>query len=294
MSCLNVYYALHVQGVSLSELNPWLEQGLSIESLLYRSDNFYMHHGLSKMLATKLSKRPCQQSLDAINRWQSLKHHHVITWQDPHYPKLMQAIHNPPCLLYVKGDVSLLNKPQIAIVGSRDASCYGLQQATIFSQVLGQAGIMVSSGMAMGIDAAAHLGSLNRGFPSLAVLGMDINTVAPRRHTKLYQQLVTEGCVVSEVPFNTPYHSGLFPKRNRLLAGLSLAVLVVEATLKSGALITAYQALNQGKEVFAMPGHVDSPRSFGPHQLIEEGATIALSPEFMVQQLLNLLKTKLV
>jgi DNA processing protein len=97
---------------------------------------------------------------------------------------------------------------------------------------------------------------------------------------------------VSEVPLNTPYHSGLFPKRNRLLAGLSLAVLVIEATLKSGALITAYQALNQGKEVFAMPGHVDSSRSFGPHQLIEEGAAIALSPEFIVQQLLNLLKTK--
>lgn len=213
----------------------------------------------------------------------------VITLEDNDYPKNLKEIYDPPLCLYVKGTLSSADTLALAIVGSRRASLYGLSCAEKFSYDLAQYGIMVVSGLARGVDTHAHAGALKAKGRTLAILGSGLNSVYPPENTKLAEKIAANGAVISEFPLNTEPLARNFPRRNRVISGLSLGTIVVEAARNSGALITADFALEQSREVFAIPGKVDSATSVGTNRLIKQGAKLIES----VEDVLDELKTKL-
>lgn len=192
----------------------------------------------------------------------------------PQYPPCLLTIADPPTLLYCRGDLSLLSYPAIALIGSRAASEYGRRVAAHLASELVAAGVVVVSGAAYGIDASAHQGALQAGGPTIAVLGCGIDIAYPKTHMSLLAEIAATGLLLSEYPLGTPPDGFRFPARNRIISGLSAGVVVVEATEKSGSLITATLALDQGREVFAVPGRVDSVKSAGCHWLIRQGAQL--------------------
>ena len=202
-----------------------------------------------------------------------------------HFPDALKQIHDAPLLLYGLGDTRLLVQDQIGIVGSRNATRAGLDHARHFAAELGRRGLLVSSGLALGIDGAAHAGALDAGFPTLAVIGCGLDRLYPAQHRKLAHRVIDNGLIVSEYPPGTQPRAAFFPKRNRIISGLSRGVLVVEASLKSGSLITARLALEQGREVFAIPGSVHSPVARGCHQLIRQGATLVETADDVLEEL---------
>ena len=206
--------------------------------------------------------------------WLDEAENHFITITDAAYPSLLKTIYDPPLALYVKGDVTLLNKTQIAMVGSRNPSKVGAEIAFDFAQHLAGRMIVITSGLATGIDAASHQGALAAEGKTIAVCGTGLDRVYPAKHHGLAKNIVASGALVSEFPLGTlpkPYH---FPKRNRIISGLSVGCLVVEAAIQSGSLITAKQALEQGREVFAVPGSIHNPLARGCHHLIRQGAKL--------------------
>jgi len=208
-----------------------------------------------------------------------------ITYHDKNYPSLLKEIHDPPPFLYVKGDVEILNRPMIAIVGSRLASVYGLKIATNLALELSGLGIIVVSGLARGIDTAAHQGAIRAGGKTIAVLGCGIDIVYPRENKRLYEKIPEAGALISEFHLGTPPEAKNFPVRNRIISGLSLGVIIVEAAKRSGSLITARLALEQGREVFAVPGQIDSFRSEGTHKLIKQGAKLVEKVEDVLEEI---------
>jgi len=221
-------------------------------------------------LRTVLEARPEKRDL----AWANTANHHLLLWGEAGYPALLGEIPDPPPALFVSGDPDLLSRPQIAIVGARNPTMSGREIAAEFAGFLVGAGFVITSGLALGIDSAAHSGALEVSGRTLAVMGTGPDRVYPRRHVKLAEKIVATGALISEFPPGTPPLPEHFPRRNRIISGLSLATLVVEATLGSGSLITARYALEQGREVFAVPGSVLSPLSRGCHALIREGATL--------------------
>lgn len=211
----------------------------------------------------------------------------IILLNDPEYPKQLKQIADPPPLLYIRGNVHALTQPQIAIVGSRKPSPTGAKIAHQFAQILTENGFWVTSGLAYGIDSEAHRGALHAGLGrTIAVLGTGINICYPSSHQHLYQQIIhTGGAIISEFTPNCPAKDYHFPKRNRIVSGLSLGTLVVEAALKSGSLITARSALEQNRQVFAIPGHIYNEQSRGCHQLIREGAILVDDPIQIIEEL---------
>lgn len=201
------------------------------------------------------------------------------------YPALLREIHDPPALLFVRGQIELLNRPQLAMVGSRSTSRAGRENAFCFAHELSTAGFTVTSGMALGIDTASHEGALAANGTTIAVLGTGVDVVYPRRNLRLYQGLLENGAIVSELPMGSPPLRGHFPARNRLISGMSLGVLVVEAALKSGSLITARCAADQNREVFALPGSIHSANSHGCHWLIQQGACLVQTADDIMHQL---------
>ncbi|OUS11706.1 DNA protecting protein DprA [Gammaproteobacteria bacterium 53_120_T64] len=213
----------------------------------------------------------------------------IVLISCPDYPPLLREIDTAPALLFVKGDSQTLNLPQIAIVGSRQHSTNGQQNAQAFARHLANSGFAITSGMALGIDGAAHQGAMEGG-KTIAVLGTGVDVVYPRRHTTLYNQIIASGgAIVSEFPPGTPPRAGNFPQRNRIISGLSLGVLVVEAALRSGSLITARLAMEQGREVFALPGSIHNPGAKGCHQLIRQGAALVETSDDIINELGGLL-----
>jgi len=209
----------------------------------------------------------------------------VVAIDDEQYPPLLRAIHDPPPLLYVRGDPSVLPDAQLAVVGSRRASPAALRVAELLSGQLARAGLHICSGMAIGIDGAAHRGALAAGGRSVAVIATGIDRVYPYRHRALASQLEECGCLVTEFPPGTPPLRQNFPQRNRLISGMSLGVLVIEAALPSGSLITAGTALEQGREVFALPWSVLHEGGRGCLQLIRDGAKMVLAVEDILEEL---------
>jgi DNA processing protein len=199
---------------------------------------------------------------------------HVLTIADANYPQSLLNISDPPFLLFVKGRLDLLNTPSLAVVGSRSATPQGLRNAETFSKMSSDLGLCIVSGMAQGIDAAAHLGGLGGKSSSIAVVGTGLDKVYPSSNRDLAHQLSHKGTIVSEFLLGTPPLPSNFPRRNRIISGLSLACLVVEASLQSGSLITARMSLEQGRDVFAIPGSIHSPQSKGCHSLIKQGAKL--------------------
>ncbi|MBQ0721305.1 MAG: DNA-processing protein DprA [Gammaproteobacteria bacterium] len=216
----------------------------------------------------------------------------IVLISSPDYPPLLREIDTPPALLFVKGSTAILNLPQIAIVGSRNHSTSGQQNAKAFARHLAGSGFVITSGLALGIDGAAHQGALETG-NTVAVLGTGVDVIYPRSHQTLYKAIIAGGgAIVSEFPPGTPARPGNFPQRNRIISGLSLGVLVVEAAMKSGSLITARLAMEQGREVFAIPSSIHNPCAKGCHQLIRQGAALVETSDDIINELGGLLAYK--
>ena len=206
--------------------------------------------------------------------WLEQPENHLLTADDPRYPPLLRTIPDYPGALFVKGNPEALNSVQLAVVGSRAPSWYGERWGKILCEQLSQSGFTITSGLACGIDGIAHHATLSAKGRSVAVLGNGLFSIYPRRHQALAARLIeSEGAIVSEFPLSAPPWPANFPRRNRIISGLSLGVLVVEAALRSGSLVTARYALEQGREVFALPGPIGNPGCEGPHWLIKQGAT---------------------
>ncbi|MCB1866568.1 MAG: DNA-processing protein DprA [Chromatiales bacterium] len=228
---------------------------------------------------------PDHARLDTDLRWLDAPANHLILPGDAAWPVLLEAIDDPPAGLFVTGDPGLLAAPQLAIVGSRSATAGGLDNARAFARYLAGLGLVITSGMAHGIDAAAHRGALDAGAPTLAVLGCGTDVIYPAAHAQLQSAITSAGATVSEFAPGTPARAGHFPRRNRIISGLSLGVLVVEAAPRSGSLITARLAAEQGREVFAIPGSIHNPQARGCHQLIREGAKLIETAQEIIEEL---------
>ncbi|HEC72936.1 MAG TPA: DNA-protecting protein DprA [Methylophaga aminisulfidivorans] len=230
-------------------------------------------------------KQPDWSAVDKDIAWlEADDQRHIITIHDQRYPSLLKEISDPPCLLYVQGDVALLSKWQLAIVGSRNPTASGRKTAYAFAEYLAQGGLTITSGLAMGIDGAAHQGALSGG-KTIAVVGTGLDRVYPAQHRQLAHDIVANGAIVSEFPLGTSPRPEFFPRRNRIISGMSLGTLIVEAALKSGSLITARMAMEQSREVFAIPGSIHNPLSRGCHQLIREGAKLVETAEDIIEEL---------
>ncbi|MFK3799766.1 MULTISPECIES: DNA-processing protein DprA [unclassified Pseudomonas] len=222
----------------------------------------------------------------AALRWLEHSDQHLLMWDDLDYPALLAEIPDPPPLLFVAGDRTLLERPQLGMVGSRRASKPGLDTAAAFARSLAGAGFVITSGLALGIDGAAHQGALDAKGATIGVLGTGIEKLYPQRHRQLATTMVAQGgAVVSELPLDTVPQASNFPKRNRIISGLSLGVLVVEASVRSGSLITARLAAEQGREVYAIPGSIHHPAARGCHQLIRDGATLVETVDHILEGL---------
>lgn len=214
----------------------------------------------------------------------------ILSVFDDDYPALLKCIPDPPCVLYVKGDLLDCDENAVALVGSRGASFYGLSCARKFSSQLSEYGLTIVSGMARGVDTAAHRAALDCSGRTIAVLGSGLNMIYPPENETLFKQISLSGAVVSQFPLDTPPMPQNFPVRNRIISGLSKGVLVIEASAKSGALITARCASEQGREVFAIPGAVSSPNAGGVNGLIKDGAKLVTDPSEILEELKPLLK----
>ncbi len=230
-------------------------------------------------------RQPDDEAIDRDMAWLDKPNHHLVTVVDDDYPVLLIKGQNPPAALFVAGAPTLLWTPQIAIVGARNASSVGLSNARAFATAFVQSGNTVTSGLAEGIDGAAHAAALDAGGHTIAVLGTGPDVVYPRRHGALAERIVERGALVSEFSPGTPGRPEHFPRRNRIIAGLSLGTLVVEANLNSGSLITARLANEQGREVFAVPGSIHNPLSRGCHRLIRDGATLVETAAEVLEEL---------
>jgi DNA processing protein len=217
--------------------------------------------------------------------WLDKDGNHLVTLADADYPRALLETADPPPLLYLKGRRALLNAPSLAVVGSRNATPQGLRDAEAFAAALSANGYCVVSGLALGIDAAAHRGALRGAGSTLAVVGTGLDIVYPARNRDLAHEIAQHGAILSEFPLGTPSRAGHFPRRNRLISGLSRGVLVVEAAAQSGSLITARLAGEQGRDVFAIPGSIHSPLSKGCHQLIRQGAKLVESANDILEEL---------
>jgi len=242
---------------------------------------------VSKSIAQYIAQGPDQVAIEPILIWLAEPANFLVTLADNTYPKALLEIPDPPPLLYVKGRVELLNAPSMAIIGSRNASPQGMKNAEEFACALSNDGFCIVSGMALGIDGAAHRGALRGGASTIAVVGTGLDIVYPARHRDLAHDIAQQGTLVSEFPLGTPSRAQNFPRRNRIISGLARDCLVVEANVQSGSLITARLATEQGREVFALPGSIHSPLSKGCHLLIKQGAKLVDSIQDILEELGN-------
>jgi DNA processing protein len=242
--------------------------------------------GLGEKVASEIQKGPLEK---AVERELSLLEEvggKIITLKDDDYPKRLKDIYDPPALLYVRGDYRREDELAIAIVGSRKTSPYGRWFTEKIGQDLARHGVTVVSGMARGIDSVAHQGALQEGGRTIAVLGCGVDVIYPSENRNLFYQIIEHGAVFSEFPMGSPPEGGHFPRRNRIISGLSIGVVIVQASAESGSLITASYALEQGREVFAVPGNVGAEGSRGTNQLIKEGAKLVESSEDILEEIL--------
>lgn len=270
-----------VPGLGPATLGRLLLQFDSPQQIL---DNPNLVQGLSASVMDGL-RRPDWQQVEADLAWLEADNRYLLPIDDQRYPALLREISDPPPLLYVQGDVSLLSQWQLAIVGSRNPSASGRQTAFDFSRYLASGGLTITSGLAAGIDGAAHQGALAAGGKTIAVVATGLDRVYPAKHRDLAHQISEQGVIVSESPLGTSPRAELFPRRNRIISGLSLGTLIVEAALKSGSLITARMAMEQAREVFAIPGSIHNPLSRGCHQLIREGAKLVETADDILEEL---------
>jgi len=256
---------LHAGRLANTEANPlaWLED----------SRSRLAQQGFSEAAVTAL-QNPDPRGLGRDETWLAGPGRSLVTWGSASYPPLLAAIPDAPLVLFVEGTVAALSLPQLAVVGSRNPTQLGRETAEQFARHLAGAGLAITSGLALGIDAASHRGALQAGGWTVAVLGCGPDTVYPRENTALAEAVAAHGALVSDLPTGTPPLKQHFPRRNRIISGLSVGTLVVEAALQSGSLITARLAAEQGREVFAIPGSIHNPMARGCHRLLRQGAKL--------------------
>ena len=235
--------------------------------------------------AIRALREPDPNAMAQCLEWLQHDRHFLITRDDPLFPPLLRRIPDPPPALFAVGDLRCLVRPQIAIVGSRNATPGGLDHARSFAATLARSGFIISSGLAAGIDGSAHQGCLDAGGRTLAVAGTGLDQVYPARHRDLARRIVNQGALISQFPPGVGPLAGNFPARNRIISGMSLGTLVIEAGLRSGSLITARLANEQGRDVFAVPGSVHNPQARGCHRLIREGAKLVETAEEVAEEL---------
>ncbi len=275
---------LHTAGVGPGTFHTLLETFGSVEAALNASASQLSGLAIKTETISALRNKERPDIASDLN-WCAENDHHIITLFDERYPAQLKDLSDAPPLLYVRGDPDYLLQPQLAIVGSRNPTAVGRNTAKEFARHLADVGITITSGLASGIDGASHEGALRGLAGSVAVVAHGLDIVYPAQHQKLAQDISENGAVVSEMPIGTQPLRGLFPRRNRLISALSLGTLVVEAAQKSGSLITARFALEQNREVFAIPGSIHNPMARGCHQLIRQGAKLVESAEDILQEL---------
>lgn len=242
--------------------------------------------GLGEKVAREIQRGPLEKVVEKELVLLKEAGGKMITLRDEDYPMRLKDIYDPPALLYVRGELRREDELAIAIVGSRKTSPYGRWITEKIGQDLARQGVTVVSGMARGIDSVAHMGALQGGGRTIAVLGCGVDVIYPSENRNLFHQIIEHGAVLSEFPMGSPPEGGHFPKRNRIISGLSIGVVIVQASAESGSLITAGYALEQGREVFAVPGNVGAEGSRGTNQLIKEGAKLVESTEDILEEIL--------
>ena len=240
-------------------------------------------------IAQKIQNGVDLEAIKPTLDWLQKDNAHLVTFADSTYPQKLLEISNPPAVLYAIGNLQWLNHPTIAMVGSRSATPQGEKNAENFAESLCNQGLCVVSGMALGIDGASHRGAIKANGATIAVVGTGLDIVYPAKHRDLAHKIAERGLIISEFPLGTPSKAQNFPRRNRLISGLSLGCLVVEANIDSGSLITARLSAEQGREVFAIPGSIHSPVTKGCHQLIKQGAKLVENVQDILEELKNIL-----
>jgi DNA processing protein len=275
-------------GVRGPVLRTLLDRFGDAKSIVAASPRDLRSAGLTERSVRDIT-HPDSHKLGLCEHWLSAPNHHAVTWVDSLYPILLTEIRDPPPLLFVRGNPETLNLPQFAIVGSRNATPGGRETARQFAHHLSQGGFCITSGLALGIDAAAHRGALDAGNSTIAVFGTGLDEVYPHRHEALAHEIETSGALVAEFPPESPARRAQFPQRNRIISGMTVGTLVVEAGLRSGALITARLAGEQGREVFAIPGSIHNPMAKGCHRLIRSGAKLVETSSDIMEELPGIL-----
>ncbi|KTC72510.1 protein smf [Legionella birminghamensis] len=274
------YYLLlnRIEGIGPRTVQRLLNHWPNLAALFSLSKNEMMAAGVNPLLATALSAADLRV-IEADLQWeQQSPCHHLLCWEDENYPALLKEIHDPPLVLYGIGNLDCLKQKTLAMVGTRKPSVNGHETAYRFAFELAGKGISIVSGGALGVDAEAHRGSIAAKGQTIAVMGTGVDVIYPARHRDLVKNIITNGLILSEFPLGKPPSAGHFPRRNRIISGLSIATLVVEAAIKSGSLITARLALEQNRDVLAIPGSIHNPQARGCHYLLQQGARLVTSP----------------
>lgn len=276
--------ASHFRKVSVNKINKWITHLGSIEALFSATKEELREIGLKQTEIESIQK-PDWKAVEQDIQWAQKPDCYLIVRSDVRYPALLRELNNDaPLVLYVRGQPAVLSRAQLAIVGTRNPTVMGKELASEFAKRLAKVGLIITSGLAQGVDAASHMGALHVNAPTIAVIGTGQNVIYPREHAKLAEKMIEQGAIVSEFPINEPPMALNFPRRNRIISGLSLGVLVVEAAIRSGSLITARFATEQGREVFAIPGSIHNPQARGCHKLIQQGAKLIEKVEDIMEE----------
>lgn len=283
----NLHYylaAAHAVNITPRHFHEWLTIFPNMQSIFHASqDELHMIGATPEQI--KSLRAPDWHEVEKSLAWMQGENCHILTLDDSRYPQSLKEISDPPLVLFVRGDASLLSQDQLAMVGARNISQYGEYHAQVFAAELSRAGFVITSGLARGVDAASHRGTLAAGGRTIAVMGTGISRIYPSRNRPLAAEIVAKGgALVSEFPVGMGPQAYHFPRRNRIISGMSKGVLIVEAALLSGSLVTARHAVEQGREVFAIPGQIEAPLSRGCHALIRQGAKLVESPADILEE----------
>jgi DNA processing protein len=278
-------FALHeMEGIGWKTILKLVGGLEDLQQLFFMREGELTALGLLRPQATTILTRLTPAFIEEKQEFYRKQGIRVLTFFDEAYPALLRETSQPPWVLYYRGDASLLNRPTIGMVGTRTPTAYGKKIALELSAVLSRSGFTVASGLARGIDGCSHEGALKGRGKTVAVLGCGMDQIYPREHAALYRQIAEEGVILSEYPAGTLTRPGMFPLRNRIIAGLSLGVVIVEAAEGSGSLITSDSALEESRDVFAVPGPITSPKSQGTLKLLKEGAKIVTCAEDIIEE----------
>ena len=275
---------LHAPGIGARSAAELLQHFGNITDVFSAGNRDLQALGISAE-SRRAIREPDSDTLNRSLEWLDRDQHHFLALDDEAYPALLKTIPDPPMLLFVRGNKDCLGLPQLAMVGSRNPTPVGLETARMFARHLSVSGLAITSGMALGIDSASHRGALDAGGVTIAVCGCGLDRVYPAGQESLAESIIQSGALISEFPPGTPPSRKNFPQRNRIVSGLSMGTLVVEAARASGSLITARHAAEQGREVFAVPGSIHNPQSRGCHQLIRQGAKLVESATDIFEEL---------